>query len=96
MSEAEVKKSRTVIGRVLSNKMEQSATVLVERKVKHPVYGKYVRKSRKYHVHDDKNELNIGDVVQIKECRPMSKTKSWTLDKVVEPAPDNASAGVAH
>lgn len=96
MSEAEVKKSRTVIGRVLSNKSEQSATVLVERKVKHPVYGKYVRKSKKYHVHDDKNELNIGDVVQIKECRPMSKTKSWTLDKVVEAAPANVSTGVAH
>jgi len=84
MSETEQKRQRTVIGRVLSNKMQQSATVLVERKVKHPVYGKYVRKSKKYHVHDDKNELNIGDVVQIKECRPMSKTKSWTLDRVVE------------
>jgi len=84
MSETEQKRQRTVIGRVLSNKMEQSATVLVERKVKHPVYGKYVRKSKKYHVHDDKNELEIGDVVQIKECRPMSKTKAWTLDRVVE------------
>lgn len=85
MSEAEQKRQRTVIGRVLSNRMERSATVLVERKVKHPVYGKYVRRSKKYHVHDDNNELNIGDVVQIKECRPISKTKSWTLDRVVEP-----------
>jgi len=84
MSETENKRQRTVIGRVLSNKMEQSATVLVERKVKHPVYGKYVRKSKKYHVHDNENTMNIGDVVQIRECRPMSKTKSWTLDRVVE------------
>ena len=80
------KLKRTVIGRVLSNKSEQTATVLVERKVKHPVYGKYVRRSKKYRVHDSENQLNIGDVVQIKECRPMSKTKSWTLDKVLEPA----------
>lgn len=79
------KLNRTVIGRVLSNKSEQTATVLVERKVKHPVYGKYVRRSKKYRVHDSENQLNIGDVVQIKECRPMSKTKSWTLDKVLEP-----------
>lgn len=80
------KLNRTVTGRVLSNKSEQTATVLVERKVKHPVYGKYVRRSKKYRVHDSENQLNIGDVVQIKECRPMSKTKSWTLDKVLEPA----------
>lgn len=86
--QTEGKKARTVTGRVLSNKMEQSATVLVERKVKHPVYGKYVRRSKKFHVHDNDNVLNIGDVVQIKECRPISKTKSWTLDKVLEAAAD--------
>jgi small subunit ribosomal protein S17 len=86
MSAENNKLQRTEIGRVLSNKMMQSATVLVERKVKHPVYGKYVRKSKKYHVHDAENVLNIGDVVQIKECRPISKTKSWTLDKVLEAA----------
>jgi len=80
------KLQRTEIGRVLSNKMQQSATVVVERRVKHPVYGKYVRRSKKYHVHDADNALNIGDVVQIKECRPISKTKSWTLDKVLETA----------
>lgn len=80
------KLQRTEIGRVLSNKMQQSATVVVERRVKHPVYGKYVRRSKKYHVHDAENALNIGDVVQIKECRPISKTKSWTLDKVIEAA----------
>ncbi|MFK7889481.1 MAG: 30S ribosomal protein S17 [Granulosicoccus sp.] len=80
------KSTRTVIGRVLSNKMEQTATVYVERRVKHPIYKKFMRRSKKYHVHDEKNELNIGDVVQIRECRPMSKTKSWTLDKVLTAA----------
>jgi len=80
------KLTRTEIGRVMSNKMEQTATVLVERKVKHPVYGKYVRRSKKYAVHDADNAMNIGDIVQIKECRPLSKTKSWTLDKVLEAA----------
>jgi small subunit ribosomal protein S17 len=75
--------SRTVIGRVTSNKMQQTATVLVERRIKHPIYGKYMRRSKKYHVHDENNELNIGDTVQIKECRPLSKTKSWMLDKVL-------------
>ena len=86
MSAETTKLQRTVIGRVLSNKMEQTATVVVERKVKHPMYGKYVRRSKKYHVHDAENALNIGDVVQIKECRPLSKTKSWTLDKVLTAA----------
>lgn len=80
------KSSRTVVGRVMSNKMQQSATVQVERRIKHPIYGKYMRRSKKYHVHDEKNELNIGDLVQIKECRPLSKTKSWTLDKVLTAA----------
>jgi len=75
--------SRTVIGRVTSNKMNQTATVQVERRIKHPVYGKYMRRSKKYHVHDEENVLNIGDTVQIRECRPVSKTKSWTLDKVL-------------
>jgi small subunit ribosomal protein S17 len=86
MSEENNKLQRTVVGRVLSNKMEQTATVVVERRVKHPMYGKYVSRSKKYHVHDAENVLNIGDVVQIKECRPLSKTKSWTLDKVLEAA----------
>ena len=80
--------TRTVVGRVTSNKMEQTATVQVERRIKHPLYGKYMRRSKKYHVHDEKNELNIGDMVQIKECRPLSKTKSWTLDKVLVEAPE--------
>ena len=80
------KRTRTEVGRVTSNKMEQTATVQVERRIKHPIYGKYMRRSKKYHVHDEKNELNIGDTVQIKECRPLSKTKSWTLDKVLTSA----------
>ena len=80
------KSGRTVVGRVTSNKMIQTATVQVERRIKHPIYGKYMRRSKKYHVHDEDNQLNIGDVVQIKECRPLSKTKSWTLDKVLTAA----------
>ncbi len=83
---AEEKRTRTVVGRVTSNKMEQTATVQVERRIKHPIYGKYMRRSKKYHVHDQDNALKIGDVVQIKECRPLSKTKSWTLDKVLTAA----------
>jgi small subunit ribosomal protein S17 len=64
--------------------MDKTATVLIERKVKHPLYGKFVKKSTKLHVHDENNECTVGDKVQITECRPMSKTKSWTLVKVVE------------
>lgn len=79
-------RTRTVVGRVMSNKMQQTATVQVERRIKHPIYGKYMRRSKKYHVHDENNELNIGDMVQIRECRPLSKTKSWTLDKVLTAA----------
>ena len=86
MSTEKNKLQRTEVGRVLSNKLQQSATVGVERRVKHPMYGKYIRRSKKYHVHDAENALNIGDLVQIKECRPISKTKSWTLDKVLEVA----------
>jgi len=87
MSEQEkTKLQRVEIGRVSSNKMEQSATVVIERRVQHPVYGKFVRRSKKFMVHDQDNVLNIGDLVQIRECRPLSKTKSWTLDKVLEQA----------
>ncbi len=85
MSEQQ-KLQRTAIGRVVSNKMDKSATVLIERKVRHPVYGKFISKSSKFHVHDEQNSLEIGDVVQIKECRPISKTKSWTLERVLESA----------
>ncbi len=82
----EAKVVRTITGRVVSNKMDKSATVLVERKVPHPLYGKYIRRSTKLHIHDENNECQEGDLVTIEECRPMSKTKSWILVKVVERA----------
>jgi small subunit ribosomal protein S17 len=85
-TENKAKLQRVEIGRVSSNKMQQTATVVIERRVQHPMYGKFVRRSKKYHVHDENNVLNIGDLVQIKECKPLSKTKSWTLDKVLEEA----------
>ena len=80
------KVQHSVTGRVVSNKMDKSITVLVERKVKHPVYGKYIKRSTKLHAHDANNECNEGDVVTISECRPISKSKTWTLDKIVERA----------
>lgn len=82
----EEKVLRTQTGSVISDKMDKSATVLIERMVKHPVYGKFVKKSTKLHIHDENNECSAGDTVQIKECRPLSKTKSWTLVKIVDKA----------
>ena len=75
---------KTKIGVVSSNKMDKSITVNVERKVKHPLYGKFVKKSTKFHAHDEKNECSIGDTVKIMETRPISKTKRWRLVEVVE------------
>jgi small subunit ribosomal protein S17 len=72
-----------VTGKVVSNKMDKSATVMIERKVKHPVYGKYIRRSTKLHVHDAENACQEGDTVVIEQCRPISKTKSWRLVEVV-------------
>jgi len=80
---SEEQKVRTLTGRVVSDKMEKTITVLVERQVKHPLYKKYVKRSSKFHVHDENNEGHIGDVVAITECRPISKTKSWRLHEVV-------------
>jgi small subunit ribosomal protein S17 len=74
---------RTATGTVISDKMDKSATVLIERKVKHPVYGKYIRRSTKLHIHDENNTCREGDMVTIQECRPYSKTKSWKLVEVV-------------
>jgi small subunit ribosomal protein S17 len=74
---------RTVTGKVVSNKMDKTVTVLIERKVKHPVYGKYIRRSTKLHVHDAENACQEGDTVTIEECRPLSKSKSWRLVEVV-------------
>ena len=73
--------SSTLIGRVTSDKTDKTITVLVERKVKHPLYGKIITKSKKYHVHDEKNEFHQGDLVTIKECKPISKTKAWCVAK---------------
>jgi small subunit ribosomal protein S17 len=75
---------RTLIGQVVSDKMDKSAVVLVERRVRHPLYGKYIRRSSKLHVHDENNECRQGDTVTIRQCRPVSKTKSWALVEVVE------------
>ena len=74
---------RTVEGRVVSNKMNKTVTVLVERQVKHPLYGKYIRRSTKLHAHDEQNACNEGDVVRVAECRPLSKTKNWRVVEIV-------------
>ena len=84
MSETSAKVTRTVVGRVVSDKMEKSAVVMVERKVRHELYGKYMRRSTKLSVHDENNECQVGDTVSIEECRPISKNKSWRLVKVLE------------
>ena len=73
---------RTVTGRVVSDKMDKTITVMVERRVKHPVYGKYMTRSTKLHAHDENNECKTGDLVTIKETRPLSKSKTWALVKV--------------
>lgn len=75
---------KTRIGVVTSNKMTKTITVAVERKVKHPIYGKFVKKTSKFHAHDEKNEASIGDVVRIMETRPLSKLKRWRLVEIVE------------
>jgi small subunit ribosomal protein S17 len=85
MSEQE-KIARSTSGIVISNKMDKTVTVLVERQEKHPLYKKYIRKSTKLHAHDESNECNEGDTVQIEECRPMSKSKSWRVIEVVSRA----------
>lgn len=77
---------RTLIGRVVSDKMDKTVTVLIERKVKHPVYGKVIVRSKKYHAHNADNSAKTGDLVQITEGRRMSKTKSWTVSEVLEKA----------
>ena len=77
---------RTVEGRVVSNKMDKTVTVLIERQVKHALYGKYIRRSTKLHAHDAENSCNEGDVVRVQECAPMSKTKNWRVVAVVTKA----------
>jgi small subunit ribosomal protein S17 len=77
---------RSLTGRVVSDKMDKTVTVLVERKVKHPLIGKVVRRSNKFHAHDEANECKEGDLVVIEESRPLSKTKTWKVSKIVEKA----------
>ncbi len=77
-----VVQARSVSGTVVSNKMDKTITLRVERRVKHPVYGKFVRKSKKIHAHDAENICSVGDIVTVEECRPLSKTKSWMLKSV--------------
>lgn len=77
---------KELIGRVVSDKMDKSVTVLVERKIKHPMYKKYVTRSKRYHAHDAANECRVGDIVRIRESRPLSKTKKWRLTEVIEKA----------
>ncbi len=85
MSET-TKNKRTLSGRVVSDKMDKTVTVLVERRVKHPLYGKIVTRSKKYHAHDEKNEFKQGDTVLIEESRPIAKTKTWRVTKLIEKA----------
>ena len=83
-AERNLRKTRT--GVVRSNKMDKTITVAVERKVKHPIYGKFVKKTTSFHAHDEKNECTVGDIVKIMETRPLSKTKRWRLVEIVEKA----------
>ncbi len=77
---------RTLIGKVVSDKMDKTVTVLIERRVKHPLYGKIIMRSNKYHAHDENNQAKAGDTVEIQEGRPISKTKAWTVTRVVQVA----------
>ena len=77
---------RTLVGRVVSNKMNKTVTVLIERRVKHPLYGKFMVRSKKYHAHDETDQYNEGDMVEIAETRPMSRTKAWTVTRLIEAA----------
>lgn len=82
MTKEDNKIVRTLVGKVTSDKMEKTITVQIERKVRHPIYNKFIKRSTKVHVHDENNEGQIGDTVSITQCRPMSKSKSWRLNKV--------------
>ncbi|SHM21387.1 30S ribosomal protein S17 [Rhizobacter sp. OV335] len=85
-TEAPQKNTRTLVGKVVSDKRAKTVTVLIERRTKHELYGKIVGKSSKYHAHDEKGEYKLGDVVEIAEGRPISKTKSWVVTRLVEKA----------
>ena len=78
--------ARTLVGEVVSDKMDKTITVVVERREKHPIYKKYVRRSTKLHAHDENNECHVGDKVAIEQCRPLAKTKAWRLHSIIERA----------
>ncbi|WWO95426.1 MAG: 30S ribosomal protein S17 [Candidatus Dasytiphilus stammeri] len=82
-----INQKRIIQGIVVSNRMQKSAVVMIKRFYKHPIYGKFIKRTKKIHIHDEFNECNIGDLVEIKECRPLSKTKAWTLVKLVKKSP---------
>ncbi|AOB33222.1 MULTISPECIES: 30S ribosomal protein S17 [Bordetella] len=82
----QAKRKRTLVGKVVSNKMDKTVVVLVERRVKHPIYGKIVMRSNKYKAHDETNQINEGDTVEIAEGRPISRSKSWSVVRLVEAA----------
>jgi small subunit ribosomal protein S17 len=84
--DAAARGGRQLTGRVVSDKMDKTVTVLVERRVTHPLYGKIITRSKKYHAHDESNECKEGDLVTIEECRPLSRTKNWRVAKLVERA----------
>ncbi len=86
MTQAQTKVVRSLVGKVVSDARDKTVTVLVERRVKHELYGKIVAKSNKYHAHDENNEFKVGDVVEISESRPLSKTKNWVVTRLVEKA----------
>lgn len=79
-----IKKIRILQGRVISHKMQKSAVVSIDRFIKHPIYKKFIKKNIKLHIHDEKNECHNGDIIEISECRPISKTKSWMLVKIIK------------
>ena len=85
-TEKEVPNKRTLTGRIVSDKMTKTVTVLVERRVKHPLYGKFMTRTKKYHAHDESGDYHQGDLVEIEECRPISKTKAWRVAKLLEKA----------
>ena len=85
-TQAKTPNKRTLSGRVVSEKMQKTVTVLVERRVKHPLYGKFMTRTKKYHAHDENGECHEGDMVEIEECRPISRTKAWRVTKLLEKA----------
>ncbi len=86
MTDTAVKSQRSLVGRVVSDKMQKTVTVLVERRVKHSLYGKYLTRSKKYHAHDETDEIKEGDLVEIESCRPLATRKNWRVTKVLEKA----------